>query len=437
MKRFLSTVLLATTFAMAQGDQPNVLFIFADDVGQEVLGCYGGQSYSTPHLDELARTGARFDNAFSMPVCHPSRIALMTGKYPFRFGQVAWGDFPKEEERYSLGNQFWLQGYETHIAGKWQLCLMKDDLQHPDRLGFGSWDLFGWHEGPRYYEPMIYRNGEVRTDTLGHYGPDLYVRSLIEFMRENREKPFFAFYSMAVAHEVTDDLHPPVPHGPFGRYDNYPEMVAEMDRAVGRLVGALNALKLRERTLILFVADNGSPPEIIIRGEADGTLHREAVVSRRNGVDVPGGKKTLLDRGTNVPMIANWPGTIKPGREVKAIVDFSDFVPTFVDLIGGALPDDRTLDGISFADVLRGSGEGARKWAYCEEAVLPKPGGTEPDGVSSGQRWVRDTKWKLYNDGRLFDVPADPEEKTPIRPEDDSTESAEARGRLRAAFEGL
>ncbi|MCA9031699.1 MAG: sulfatase-like hydrolase/transferase [Planctomycetaceae bacterium] len=437
-RQLLLTICVVICFSSLTGaaDRPNILFILADDVGQEVLGCYGGQSYETPHLDELARTGMQFRNGFSMPVCHPTRLTLMTGKYPFRHGKVTWGDFPKTEEPFTWPNLVAESGYSTYIAGKWQLCLLGDDPRHPHRLGFEHFDLFGWHEGPRYYEPMIYRDGAVRDDTLGHYGPDLYVRSLIEFMKANREKPFFAFYSMAVCHEVTDDLDPPVPHGPFGRYDSYPEMVAEMDRNVGRLVAALEALGLRENTLIIFTADNGTPPEIIIR--ADGSdLIRQEVVSRQNGLLFPGGKKKLINDGTNVPLIANWPGKIREGQIVDDLVDMSDYLPTFVELTGGKLPAGRKLDGFSFASRLLGTGKSNREFAYAEEAVLPKPGGVEPDGKSGGLRWVRTANWKLYNDGRLFHMREDDQEQNALYASDDDSAKKAIRQQLLRAFDAL
>ncbi|WP_237226097.1 sulfatase-like hydrolase/transferase [Rubinisphaera sp. JC750] len=417
-------------------ERPNILFILADDVGQEVLGCYGGQSYSTPHLDELARTGMKFRHGFSMPVCHPTRLTLMTGKYPFRHGQVTWGDFPEAEAPYTWANIVADSGYATHIAGKWQLCLLRDDLDHPHRLGFDHFDLFGWHEGPRFYEPMIYRDGAVREDTKGHYGPDLYVRSLIEFMKSNRNRPFLAYYSMAVCHEVTDDLEQPVPHGPFGRYDNYAEMVAEMDRAVGRLTAALNALGLRENTLIIFTADNGTPPEIIIQAEGQKLL-RESVVSRQDGLMIPGGKKKLTDDGTNVPLIANWPGTITAGQVVDDLVDMSDYLPTFAELTNSKLPEGREIDGHSFAPRLLGNGKSSRRFAYAEEAVLPKPGGVEPDGKSSGRCWVRTGDWKLYNDGRLFHMNSDLQENRPINANNDTPASKSARQDLEKALAEL
>lgn len=420
----------------AETGRPNILFILADDVGQEVLGSYGGESYATPHLDQLAREGMRFHHAYSMPSCHPTRLALMTGRYPFRQGGVAWGSFPPGEEPWTFANLLAAGGYATAVAGKWQLALLRDDRHHPRRLGFQSWDLFGWHEGPRYYEPMVYRDGIVRTDTLGHYGPDLYLRSLIDFMSANRDRPFLAFYSMALCHDVTDDLDEPVPHGPFDRYDSYPEMVAEMDRNVGRLLAALEALDLSERTLVLFVGDNGTPQQMIVR--AEGTrLVKEPVVSLRSGREVPGGKGTLSDRGTRVPLIARWPGTIEPGREVDDLVDFTDFLPTFRELAGVALPEGRALDGSSFAALLRGEGRSGRSWVYAEESVLPLPGSVEPSRASSGGRWVRDASWKLYADGRLYDMRQDPSEERPIGEDADSAASREARARLEAALNEL
>ena len=429
--------LLLCGTVVAEETRPNILFILADDVGQEVLGCYGGESYATPNLDALARTGMRFNHAYSMPLCHPSRITLMTGKYPFRQDEGTWGGFPESEDAYTFSNRLRNAGYKTGMAGKWQLCLLRDDPNHPQRLGFDESHMFGWHEGPRYYEPMIYHNGSVRDDTLGHYGPDLYVRSLIEFMKKNRDQPFLAYFPMALVHNVTDDLKEHVPYGPLDRWDSFPEMVAEMDRAVGRLVAALNALKLREKTLIVFVGDNGTATIVKIRADAHDQFVRIPVVSQRNGRLIPGGKGTLLNSGTSVPLIANWPGTIAPGQAVDDLVDFSDFLPTFNELAEIPLPEDQELDGRSFASVLYGTGKSSRTWAYSEEAVGPSPGGVEAERENSGLRWVRTSDWKLYSDGRLFDMQNDDREETPIRESEESQEGSHARFILQAAFKEL
>ncbi len=177
---------------------------------------------------------------------------------------------------------------------------MKTDPQHPRRLGFDEWAVFGWHEGPRYYSPLIYQNGQIREDTSGQYGPDLYVDFLSQFMERHRQQPFLAFYSMALCHDVTDDLEQPVPYGPHGRYDTYQEMAEHMDREVGRLIAAVERLGLRDRTLILFTTDNGTARRSIVR-ETGGEFIRQPVTSSFQGREVLGGKGTLTDWGRASP----------------------------------------------------------------------------------------------------------------------------------------
>jgi arylsulfatase A-like enzyme len=133
-------------------------------------------------------------------------------------------------------------------------------------------------------------------------------------------------------------------------------------------------------------------------------------------------------------MIANWPSTIEGGQVVDDLVDFSDLLPTFLDLAGTSLPAGRKLDGVSFANRLRGQGASPRSFAYSEEAVLPKPGGVEPEGTSSGLKWVRNQNWKLYNDGRLFHMAKDPLEKRPYLASTDTAAMREARKSLRAVL---
>ena len=398
-------------------EQPNILLILADDVGREVLGSYGGTSYATPHLDRLARTGLRFEHAYSMPVCHPSRICLMTGRYPFRLGHPVWGTFPDQWEERTLPQVLKRAGYATAVAGKWQLTLLREEPEHPFRLGFDQYCLFGWHEGPRYYEPLIWQNGRIRSDVREEYGPDVYVRFLTEFMERHRSGPFFAFYSMALCHDVTDDLEHPVPFGPRGRYDSYAEMVEAMDQRIGRLVDALDRLGLREKTLIFFTTDNGTPKRSIITAR-DGRLIRDPVSSRMGERIIPGGKGDLTDAGTRVPTIANWKGILPQGESTDAMMDFSDLLPTLAELGGAGIPPGETLDGTSFAPVLRGGPGEGRAWVFAEHR---------------GRSWVRTRDWKLYRDGRFFHVADDPEETQAIP----SDQEPAARGRLQTVLETL
>jgi arylsulfatase A-like enzyme len=150
----ITLILAGVTCIAATPQKPNILLIMADDVGCEPIGAYGGERWKTPHIDALARGGMRFDYCYSMPVCHPTRICLMTGKYPFRLNSK-WGTFPRAEEKNNIAQVLKRAGYNTAVAGKWQLSLMKNDLKQPARMGFDTWSVFGWHEGARFHEPMI------------------------------------------------------------------------------------------------------------------------------------------------------------------------------------------------------------------------------------------------------------------------------------------
>ncbi len=417
---FFLLVLVALNAVSAPPEKPNILFILADDVGREVLGCYGGETYKTPHLDRLATGGMRFEHCYSMPVCHPSRIALLTGRYPALLGNPRWGSFPATEEGNTFAQVMKKAGYATAVAGKWQLCLMKNDLLQPKRMGFDEWSVFGWHEGPRYHDPMIYQNGELRSDTKGKYGPDLYTDYLIDFMQRNRERPFFAYYSMALAHDVTDDIGKPVPYGPDNRWLSYEEMANDMDVQIGKLIAALDRMKLREKTLILYTTDNGTAGASYLRVGANGKFERPKVFSYYRGSMVQGGKGKLNDWGTRVPLIASWPGVIRPKQVVDDLVDFSDFLPTFSELTGGTNPKGVALNGHSFANRLLGQGASSRQWAYSES--------------KGDTQYVRTRRYKLYNNGRFYDLENDPEEKKPVSDGSEATDAKKVKQLLSTAL---
>jgi len=409
VKTFLFLILTSVSLIAAKVPpeivlQPNIVLIMADDVGCEPIGAYGGERWKTPHIDALAKGGMRFDYCFSMPVCHPTRVCLMTGKYPFRL-KSGWGSFPKLEEKNTVAQVLKRAGYTTAIAGKWQLCLMKKDTEQPTRMGFDEWSVFGWHEGARFHEPMIYEDGRLRTDTKGKYGPNLYVDFLGRFMEESSaaKKPFFAYYSMALAHDVTDDIPKQVPYVPGkNRWMNYGEMVESMDDMIGKLVSKIDQLGLRKRTIILFTGDNGTARRSKLRHIEGRKYEYEEVYSIRNGKRVPGGKGTLLNIGTNVPLIANWPGYIKAGSHDDGLVDFSDWLPTLAEL--GAAKVGHKIDGISFAPQLFGlprTTRESRSFAFSES--------------KGGKAWVRTQRYKLYNNGQLYDVQKDAMEKKPLK----------------------
>jgi arylsulfatase A len=305
------------------------------------------------------------------------------------------------------------------------LCLMKKDTEQPSRMGFDEWSVFGWHEGARFHEPMIYQDGRLRTDTKGKYGPELYVDFLGEFMKKSAQakKPFFAYYSMALAHDVTDDIPTQVPYVPGkDRWMNYGEMVESMDDMVGKLVAKIDQLGLRKKTIILFTGDNGTARRSKLRHVKGRNYEYEDVYSIRNGKRVSGGKGTLLDIGTNVPLIASWPGYIKAGSYDDGLVDFSDWLPTLAEI--GVAKVSHKIDGISFAPKLFGlpiNSRKARSFAFSES--------------KGGKAWVRTQRYKFYNNGQLYDVQKDAMEKKPLKNVAGSL--VEKRAALRAAFTKL
>ncbi len=425
--RIFTSIAVAFLFVLSQSekqvhaqDKPNILLIFADDVGRDAIGCYGGQSFKTPNIDRLAKTGTRYTFAFSMPVCHPSRTTILTGRYPFQTGNPRWGRFPKTLEQQTFAFALKNLGYATAIVGKWQLGMLKNDPQQPHRMGFDEYCLFGWHEGPRYWQPRIWQNGKLRTDVEKRYGPDVYCDYLIDFMKRNKKKPFLAFYSMALCHDVTDDLKEPVAYGPKRKqYESFGEMVEKMDEIVGRLVAALEKNGLRKDTIIIFTTDNGSPGRMILRAE-NGRYIRVPVFLMWNGMRVQGGKGKLTDAGTRVPFIVNAPGRVPAGKTEDTLVDFSDFFRTFVSVAGGKAKK-LAPGGYNFlAGVLKGQEGPKRPWAFAQHR---------------GKKWVRTREWKLYDNGKLYKMREDHLEKQPVTVA--NRESRSAREELLGVFKKL
>jgi len=401
--------------------KPNIVFLLADDLGYECLGSYGGTSYKTPHLDALAKEGTRFEYCYATPLCSPSRAEAMTGRYGFRTGWTHLidkddeGEFfdPKKEK--TFGHVLKEAGYATACAGKWQLCQFD---QHPDHLkecGFDESCMWTWvdkgkKKTSRYWDPSIWQNGKRLENTKGKYGPDLYSDFLCDFITRHKDKPFFVYYPMALVHD-------PLTHTPDsekkGAKENkgdqgvFTGMVAYMDKDVGKITAHLEKLGLRNNTLILFSGDNGTESKI---------------TSMLGDKEVKGGKHSMGDTGSHVPLIANWPGTVPAGKVSSDLVDFSDLLPTFAGLAGAALPKEVTLDGRSFAPQLRGEKGNPRECVFVQ---------------LGSNKFVRDQRWKLNNKDDLFDTKADPDEKSPLKPEKDDAEAAAARKRLKERLSAL
>ena len=397
-----SAVLLLAALGCAEQEKPtNVILIMADDIGYEVMGCYGSEQYRTPRIDRLAETGMRFNHCYSNPVCVPSRVKIMTGKSNVR-NYVYWGLLDPEEK--TIGHMMKDAGYTTCVAGKWQLH--GDGALGPETMGWGTRpedagfdEHFCWQLDAavhHYWEPVFTVNGETKAiPGEDAFGPTFVNDYICDFIDRNSEKPFFIYYPLLLPHLPFVPTPDSADRSSTAIQQNYEDMVAYMDKMVGRIVDKLDEVGVRDNTVILFTGDNGTP------GGAKG-----GIVSELNGRTIEGGKSLTTDAGTRVALVANMPGTIPPGMVSNDLVDFSDMMPTISDMTGAKLPAGEVLDGVSFAPQLLGMKGTPREWIYCY--YEPVPGMTEP------LIFARDQRWKLYSDGRLYDISNDVLEQHPL-----------------------
>ena len=360
--------LLLGAFTAQANDQPNIILIMADDMGYEALSSNGSESCKSPNLDKLAAKGVRFTNCFSNPICTPSRVKLMTGQYNVRnYVKFGWLD----REQTTFAHQLKAAGYATAIAGKWQLGRDKDSPQH---FGFEQSCLWqhtrsgrsnedGKNIDRRFVNPQLEFNGVEKDFTNGEYGPQVCTDFICDFIDKNKKKPFLVYYPMILTHCPFDPTPDSTDWDPKrlgsttykgDRNDpqrHFRDMVAYADKAVGQIVSQLEMSGVRDNTLIIFTGDNGTDTPI---------------VTPWNGKKVVGGKGTMSDTGTRVPLIVNWPAGIrKAGRVVDDLVEFTDVFPTICEVTGAKLPKNHPGDGASIVPVLRNQA-GARKkhWVY-------------------------------------------------------------------------
>ena len=407
-------------FNKKSGKKPNIVLIMADDLGYECLSCYGSESYSTPVLDKLAKDGIRFDHCYSQPLCTPSRVQIMTGRYNFRNYKM-FGFLDSSE--ITFGNLLKTAGYSTCIAGKWQLG---NGIEAPHHTGFDEYCLWQIYSnvagkdvrGPRYPDPKVYRNGKVMEGTKGKYGPDVFADFINDFVERKKDEPFFVYYPMALTHDPfvptpdSDDWE----NNRYNRDKKYfKDMVEYMDKIVGKIVSKLDELSLRENTLVIFTGDNGTPRQI---------------ESKINGEIIKGGKAYTTDDGTHVPLIANWPGKISNGRVSDDLIDFSDFLPTLVEVAGASLPPNRKIDGQSFYPQLKGEKGSPREWVFMHYWGYGRR-------ILETKRSARDKRFKLYDDGNFFDVKKDQGEKNPIPKEKLTSEMIDIKNRLQLVLDKM
>ena len=281
---------MAPAVNAAEGNRPNIVMIMADDLGFETIGANGGTSYRTPVLDKMASEGLRFPHCYSQPICTPSRVKLMTGIYNVR-NYAEFGLLEKSQR--TFGNLLRDAGYKTCIVGKWQLG---KDKALPKHFGFDEhclWQLF--RRPSRFASPGLEVNG-VPKDYKPGYGPDVVTDYALNFIDENKEKPFLLYYPMILTHcpfEPTPDSADWDPKSPGsktykGDAKYFGDMVSYMDNIVGRILDQLDKSGVRENTLVMFTGDNGTDTP---------------VVSMMGDIKVAGAKGKMTDGGNHVPLI--------------------------------------------------------------------------------------------------------------------------------------
>ena len=366
--KFVVTILSILMGSGFASQKPNIILILADDLGYEALSANGSESCHSPNLDQLASSGLRFTNCFANPLCTPSRNKIMTGQSNVR-NYVKFGSLDRGQTTFA--HQLQKVGYQTCIAGKWQLGKEADSPQH-----FGFEHSCLWQHtrtgrskkgsqtiDRRFVNPQLEINGVEKEFTNGEYGPQVCTDFICQFIEDHHQKPFMVYYPMILTHCPFDptpdskDWDPKRLGSSTYKGDqndpqrHFRDMVAYADKMVGQILSQLEASGVRDHTLIIFTGDNGTD---------------KPIVTPWKGRNVVGGKGTMTDEGTRVPLIVNWPhGVAKPGRVLDDLVEFSDFLPTLCEVGAAPLPDHYPGDGVSLLPVLK-SEVGVRKkdWVY-------------------------------------------------------------------------
>ena len=430
MRYFLTLLLTATVAAAAE--PPNIIYILADDAGYGDFSCYGSTQLKTPNIDRLAQEGMRFTRHYAgCTVCAPSRCVLMTGLHTGHC--TVRGNSPGLllPEDVTIAELLKEQGYRTACIGKWGIGA-PPPLSDPNDQGFD--EFFGyismWH-AHNFYPEFLVRNcrqqklrnvsqprwkgqdGRGVAITRADYAPKLLQQEVIQFLRKSTGTPFFLYYALNVPHTNNEggrfndrpEKGMEVPDfGPYADRDwpapekGFAAMMRNIDLGVGQIMVELEELGLDDNTLVIFSSDNGPHQE--------GGHQMEFFNSNGN---LRGMKRDLYEGGIRVPMIARWPGKIKPGVTSSHVSGFQDILPTLVEAAGGNPPD--KTDGISLIPELTGQPQRQHDYLYWEFSER------------GGSRAILQGDWKLVQlkvatgspgDFQLYNVADDLSEQTDV-----------------------
>lgn len=443
IKSIVSGVLL-TCLAYSQGEtRPNIVFIMADDLGFNQLGCYGENPIKTPNLDRLAGEGIRFTQAYSgNTVCSPSRVSLFTGR-DGRLMENNSNTVQLKEIDTTFAHVLKYGGYDTALFGKYSIG-SQVGVTDPHAMGFDTWyGMYSILEGHRQYPHFLWRDGKkIRIEEneggkQGAYAQELFTDEAIQYVKEERENPFFMVVSFSSPHAelavpekylkmYEGVFEEPVYNGmsmgePSDKYAWYypfkvekpratfAGMVTALDDYVGQIEAALKEAGVAENTLIFFTSDNGPHDE----GGGDPAYFKASEPFQ-------GMKRDLLEGGIHVPMIVHWPAAIQKGRVDETPWAFADVLPTVAELAQvdlKAVPRVRT-NGVSIAPILndepKALAERTLYWEFGKQAGDPNSG-----VIGEVFQAARRGPWKAVRYGlnakvRLFNLDQDPGETSDL-----------------------
>ncbi len=425
---------LTANHVAADERPPNIIFILADDLGHGHLGCYGQKQIQTPHIDRLAKEGLRFTQAYAgCTVCAPSRSVLMTGLHtghcPVRNNG---GQFVMRDEDHSVAEVLKSAGYATGCFGKWG---QGDHGSPGEAIKQGFDEHFGYlHQvhAHFYYPDFLWENDhkfplEGNADGKhGQYAHDVIMQRADDFIRRNQAKPFFLYLTPTIPHvelavpedslakyrgkfpkQLIDDPRPGYIDAEDG-YATYAAMISRLDDGVGRIMAQLKELKLDENTIVFFSSDNG----------AQGSGPWQTLVTFFDGTGgLRGSKGDMYEGGIRTPLLARWPGKIKPGGISDLPAYFPDVLPTLAELAHAKIPACLRVDGQSIVPELLGEKAAGRAQFQHEFLYWELPAGKGDHQIA-----VRKGNWKAVRRKNalpleLYDLATDPKETKDVATE--------------------